>query len=225
MTEHRSPVLHAEGLSKRYRRGDVVHALREVTLRVNPGEFVGIRGPSGSGKSTLLNVIGAALPPDAGWVKIAGHRLPFHDERRLDEVRRTRLGYVFQYFNLLHGLTALENVVVPLLLNGVPVDQAERDAHELLERLGLAQRAEHFPSELSGGEMQRVAIGRAVIHRPPLVLADEPTGNLDSASGRVVLDLLRELTSNGTAVVMASHSHEALAVCDRVLALRDGALQ
>jgi putative ABC transport system ATP-binding protein len=198
--------------------------VRDLSFEVGSGEFVAVVGPSGCGKSTVLNILGLADRPSSGEVSLAGVPVNYDDEGALVRLRRSAVGFVFQHFNLLPTLTALENVMLPLMLNGTAARIAEERATELLGRVGLLQRAKSLPFRLSGGEMQRVAVARAVVHRPTLVLADEPTGNLDSASGDAVLDLLAELVSDGTTVLMATHSEAAVDRCSRVLRLLDGAL-
>jgi putative ABC transport system ATP-binding protein len=219
-------IVELQDVSKRYQRGDIaVDALRSVSLSLQAGEFVGLSGPSGSGKSTLLNIIGLTDVPTDGRVIFSGDVVDFSHESAILELRRSRVGYIFQYFNLISSLTALENVALMLLLNGSSLRRARARAADALAHLGLGKRLHHLPQQLSGGEMQRVAICRATIHEPALILADEPTGNLDSQSGRVVLDSLNELVESGKTVLMASHNPEALSNCGRVIRLLDGALQ
>ena len=201
-----------------------VQVLRDVSLTVGQGEFVGLVGPSGCGKSTLLNIMGLAERQDQGDVIIGGWSTQESSDRHHQQLRRAELGYVFQNFNLLSTLTVLENVMVPLVLNGARREEASRQAEELLTKLNLAHRLDAMPFSLSGGESQRVAIARAVVHRPKVVLADEPTGSLDSYSGEVVLDLLKEQVDSGLSVVMATHSETALARCSRVEHMKDGCL-
>jgi putative ABC transport system ATP-binding protein len=221
--EHRHPALEAHGLARDFGEGQVeVRALRGVDLAVADGEFLAIMGPSGSGKSTLLHILGGLDRPTAGSVALDGRRYDDLDDRALTRLRGEVFGFVFQFFNLLPTLTAAENVVLPALVAGErPADHAER-VDELLELVGLAGRAEHRPSELSGGEQQRVAIARALLRRPRVLLADEPTGNLDSTSGRIVLTLLRRLVDEGQTVVMVTHDAAAAALADRVVFVRDG---
>ncbi|MBL9146534.1 MAG: ABC transporter ATP-binding protein [Verrucomicrobiaceae bacterium] len=189
------------------------------------GERVALLGPSGSGKTTLLNCIGGVDKADSGRVLIDGEELTALDSDGLARLRRQRIGTVFQFFHLLPTLTAAENVELPLQLLGVPLAEREQRVRELLMRVGVQHRAHALPSELSGGEMQRVAIARAVVHRPALILADEPTGNLDSHTGEVVLDLLAEVVRESrAAMLMVTHSEEAARRCDRVLRMKDGAL-
>jgi putative ABC transport system ATP-binding protein len=212
----------ARAVHRTYEQGAVaVQALRGVDLAVSPGEFVAVMGPSGSGKSTLLHLLGGLDRPDAGSVTIDGQDLAHLGEPELALVRRRRIGYVLQFANLLPTLTAVENVAFPLMLDG------RRDATSLaleaLSRVGLADRRDHRPGQLSGGEQQRVAIARSVVTNPAVVLADEPTGALDSLLGEDVLRLLRSVADGGQAVVMITHEPRAAAYADRVLRLRDGA--
>jgi len=222
-------IVRAEEVRKAYPRGlhgvQTVRAVDGVSLAIDAGELVAIVGPSGSGKSTLLNLLGALDRPDSGEIWLDGKPLSKLDDAERTLLRRERVGLIFQFFNLLPLLTALENVTLPLLLAGAPRSKAERRADELLERMGIGARREHTPDELSGGEMQRVAIARALSLRPPLLLADEPTGNLDSRSGAEVLELLRETArESGCAVLMVTHDPRAAAVTDRILEFEDGRL-
>lgn len=219
-------MIEALDVHKTYRRGTVeVNAVRGVSLKIEAGEMVAIVGPSGSGKSTLLNLLGALDRPTTGEVLIAGARLSGMDDAARTRLRRDKVGLVFQFFNLLPLLTARENVALPLLLAGVARAEAERRADEMLGKVGLAARGDHTPDEMSGGEMQRVAVARALGGRPRVILADEPTGNLDSSAGAGVLELLRGATRDaGCAVVMVTHDPRAAAVADRVLEFRDGLL-
>lgn len=211
------------GVSKSYTDGASRHGvLTGIDMDVAPGELVALLGPSGSGKSTLLNIIAGLDAPDSGTVDVGGRDLGAMTERGRTLLRRRHIGFVFQLFNLIPTLTVLENVLLPLELTG------RRDtavALALLERVGLADRARAFPEELSGGEQQRTAIARALAHQPKLLLADEPTGNLDSATGARVLDLLTGLvTERDAAMVIATHSHEVVERAHRVLTLHDGAI-
>ena len=212
------------GLEKVYGTGAAsTRALDGVDLTFWKGEFAAIMGPSGSGKSTLLHIVGALEEPTAGVVEIAGRRLDQMRERELTRLRRDHIGFIFQFFNLLPSLTALENVVLPALIARQLDEPRRRRALELLDRVGLADRAEHLPSELSGGEQQRVSIARALLMSPALLLADEPTGNLDSRAGAEVLRLLRALNrEEGHTVLMVTHDPSAAAIADRVVFLRDG---
>jgi putative ABC transport system ATP-binding protein len=200
-----------------------VEALRGVNLTLSRGEFVALVGPSGSGKSTALNLIGGLDRPTSGQVWIDGTELSASDEQTLTRHRREHVGFVFQTFNLLPRLTAEENVALPLMFSGVPEDERRQRARSLLGRVGLGQRTTHRPTQLSGGEQQRVAIARALVGQPALVLADEPTGNLDSVTGRGIMELLRELNGErGLTLLVVSHDPEVAAFADRVVRLRDG---
>ncbi len=216
-------LLEASGLERRFGVGAIaVQALRGVDLAVAEGEMVAIMGPSGSGKSTLLHILGALDRPDAGSVSIAGRRYDNLSDRELTQLRGEVFGFVFQFFNLLPTLSAAENVLLPALVNGERPGPYAQRVDELLDLVGLSDRAAHLPTELSGGEQQRVAIARALLRSPRLVLADEPTGNLDSASGKTVMSLLRKVVDDGQTVVMVTHDPGAAALADRVVFLRDG---
>ena len=218
-----SPLLRARGLTRSFRataRGPAI--LRGLSLDLACGELVAVVGRSGSGKTTLLNLIGAMDRPDAGQLEFAGEDMASWDDRARTAFRRRRLGFVFQAFNLLPTLTVRENIALPLELNGLA--SAERVA-ALLDALGIAALAERFPDQISGGEQQRTAIARAVAHRPALIIADEPTGNLDRDTGREVIALFEHsVRASGATLLMATHSDEMLGRADRVLELRDGAL-
>jgi putative ABC transport system ATP-binding protein len=211
---------------------DVHHSYREravlagVSLRIHRGERVALTGPSGSGKTTLLNLLGGVDRPKSGRIEFDGLCLNDLDGNGLAEVRRRHFGTVFQFFHLLPTLSASENVELPLQLLGVPATERRTRVAALLDRVGVAHRADAPPGELSGGEMQRIAIARALVHRPRLLLADEPTGNLDSRNGQRILELLRELSDEtGTALVLVTHSREAAAICHREVRLRDGVIE
>ena len=213
-------VLEVEQVQKAYGARTVLHG---VSFAVSAGERLALTGPSGSGKSTLLNCLGGVDRPDAGSIRLHGEAVHTLASDALAELRRRRLGTIFQFFHLLPTLTAAENVELPLQLIGVIPAERQVRVSQSLERLGLSARAHALPSQLSGGEQQRVAIARALIHRPDLVLADEPTGNLDSANGANILELLRELTDEThTALVLVTHSDEAAAICHRRIHLQDG---
>lgn len=216
------PVVSARGLQKSYEGRTILHG---IDLTLAPGERVALMGPSGSGKTTLLNCLGGVDRLDAGEITLCGEPLHLLKSEALAEVRRRFIGTIFQFFHLLPTLTAAENVEFPLQLLGVARRDRETRVRELLERVGIAHRADAFPGQLSGGEMQRTAIARALVHRPRVLFADEPTGNLDSASGERILALLRELSDETrTALLLVTHSNEAAAICHRVLNLRDGVL-
>jgi len=201
-----------------------VAALNGVTLAIGYGELVGIVGPSGSGKSTMLNLIGTLDRPSSGTVRVDGHDVASLSDRRLSALRARRIGFVFQSFHLAPGLSAVDNVADGLLYAGVPLRERRRRAVSTLERVGLGDRLRHVPHELSGGERQRVAIARAVVGEPALLLADEPTGNLDTASGAAVMALLRELNEGGTTIVVITHDLDIAGSLPRQVSLRDGVM-
>ncbi len=220
------PTVDVRGVSKTYRRGRFeVLALRDVTFSVAPQTAVAIMGPSGSGKTTLLNILAGLDHPSAGTVYVVGTRLTDLDVEQATVFRRRHIGFVFQFFNLLPTMSARDNVALPLLAERLARREVETRTAEALEAVGLIERADHRPSELSGGEMQRVAIARALVMRPRLLLADEPTGNLDTTTGDEVLALLRQAVHRfGLSIVMVTHSYLAAASMDRVLFIRDGML-
>ena len=200
-----------------------VHVLDDVSLEIASGDFAVLMGASGSGKSTLLNLIGAVDRPTRGQLFLGDVETSRMDESTLTGLRRTKIGFIFQFFNLIPTLTVFENVAFPLSLAKRPKGEIRERADEVLRRVGLAHRATHYPNELSGGEMQRTAIGRAIIHRPPLILADEPTGNLDSKNGAAVLELIREVHGSlRPTIVMATHSDHAASFGDYVVRIEDG---
>jgi putative ABC transport system ATP-binding protein len=217
-----SPVVEARDLARRFGEGDTaVDALRGVTLSVVPGELVAVMGPSGSGKSTLMHLLAALDKPTSGTVAIAGEDVGSLSDTEVTLLRREHIGFVFQFFNLLPMLTAEENVLLPLSIAGEKPDQPFFE--DLIGRVGLADRRKHRPAELSGGQQQRVAIARALVARPTVVFADEPTGNLDSATGQEILELLRSATEQyGQTTVMVTHDAAAAAIADRILFLADG---
>lgn len=214
------PLLEASNLTKSY---DDRLILREVSLTVEAGERVALTGPSGSGKTTLLNCLGGVDRVDAGTLQFDGAAMERMNGQALAQLRRESIGTIFQFFHLLPTLTAAENIEFPLQLLGMPREQRCQRVEALLQRVGVAHRANALPSQLSGGEMQRIAIARAVSHQPKLLLADEPTGNLDSTSGENILALLREMSEEqGVALVLVTHSEEAAAICTRRIRMRDG---
>ncbi len=222
MTE--AVLISVRNLSKVYVLGkSTVYALRDVDLDVFRGEYLSIMGPSGSGKSTLFNMIGALDEPSTGEVRVAGHDLTVLSSRELAYFRGNHIGYVFQAFNLIPAYNALDNVVMPLIFSGRNYDSALDCARGVLDRVGLADRLTHRPDELSGGQQQRVAIARALANSPAIVLADEPTGNLDLKTGEDIIKLLQQLCKDlGVTVITATHDHKMLDVSDRILWLKDG---
>jgi putative ABC transport system ATP-binding protein len=218
-----APIIQLDRVSRTYEMGRLaVHALADVSLTVADGEFLAIVGPSGSGKSTMMNIIGCLDRPSAGIYRLAGTPVASLDDDGLARLRSRTIGFVFQSYNLLPRTSALDNVATPLLYQGVGHRERVRRATAALERLGLGDRLDHEPSELSGGQQQRVAVARAIVSEPALILADEPTGNLDSTSGREVLDLLRELHATGRTIVMITHDAEVAQAAGRQVHIRDG---
>ena len=211
---------------KSYDGKSTVTALAAITLSIAPGEMVAIMGPSGSGKSTLLNLMGGLDVPTSGRVLVGGKDLARESEKDRSLFRRTRVSYIFQAYHLMPTLRVRQNVALPLHLAGVSAKEAARRVERVLAEVGLEQRGDHLPDELSGGERQRVAIARALVTDAPLLLADEPTGNLDSARGKEILALLRSIhRQRGTTIVMVTHDREAASACDRIIRLRDGRVE
>jgi putative ABC transport system ATP-binding protein len=218
-------MIELKNATRKYRQGSrEVYALRDVSLMIKKGEFLSIMGPSGSGKSTLLNLMGGLDQPTSGEVFIDD--IPLHGitDNELTLIRRRRVGYVFQFFNLLPLLTAAENVGLPLLLDDAPFSKVKPEAESLLKKVGLGERTGHRPEQLSGGEMQRVAIARALITNPTVLLADEPTGNLDSHTSEDIFLLLRSLNEQGQTIVIVTHDPKAAAYGTRIITLKDGSL-
>uniref|UniRef100_C6E881 ABC transporter related protein n=1 Tax=Geobacter sp. (strain M21) TaxID=443144 RepID=C6E881_GEOSM len=220
------PIIQLSGVCKSFQEGERERVVfRDASLVVEPGEWLFLLGRSGSGKSTLLNLVSGIDLPDSGEVRVAGQPLNRQSERERTLFRRSSIGFVFQFYNLIPTLTVLENVLLPLELAGLLNQEQDDLARDLLQQVGLADRAASFPDRLSGGEQQRVAVARALVHRPKLVLADEPTGNLDAETGRQVLDLFqRLLRESGTTLLLVTHSGEVAALADRVLTIENGLL-
>ena len=216
------PLIEITNLSKSYTGADTVVALDGIDLEIHSGSFVGMMGPSGSGKSTFLSILGGLCHPGSGRVIVNNIDLYALGSEQLADFRREYLGFVFQAFNLIPYLTALENVMLPLAVMSLPAREKRRRAQEVLERVGLGARVSHLPNQLSGGEQKRVAIARALVNKPPLILADEPTGSLDSATSSEIMALLAELHQEGQTIVMVTHNPETCAHFDRTILLRDG---
>jgi putative ABC transport system ATP-binding protein len=217
------PLIRLEDATKVYRMGDVeVHALRGVSLSIEQGDFTAIMGASGSGKSTLMNLLGCLDQPTSGRYLLEGQDVSRLSTERLAEIRNRTIGFVFQSFNLLSRTSALENVELPLLYAGAPAAERHARATEALAQVGLAERADHFPNQMSGGQQQRVAIARALVNRPRVILADEPTGNLDSRTSVEVMSLFQELGQGGITVVLVTHEPDIAQYSGRVVLMRDG---
>ncbi|MBM7582075.1 putative ABC transport system ATP-binding protein [Caldicoprobacter guelmensis] len=216
-------MIRLENLSKVYKMGEnEVVALNNISLSINKGEFVAIMGPSGSGKSTLMNIIGCLDVPTQGRYYLDGRDISSYNHNQLAEVRNKKFGFVFQGFNLLPKLTALENVELPLIYAGVGARKRREEAMRVLEMMGLKERMHHRPSELSGGQQQRVAIARALVNRPSVILADEPTGNLDSKSGKEIMQIFKELHSQGNTIILITHDINIARYARRMISIRDG---
>jgi len=210
-------------LTKVYRTDEIEStALNAVSFEINKGEFVSIMGPSGCGKSTLLNILGMLDKPESGSYEFLGNEVANLKEKGRSDVRKKNIGFIFQNFNLIDELTVFENIELPLLYNKVPSSERKQRVNELLEKIGIAHRASHFPQQLSGGQQQRVAVARALITKPPLILADEPTGNLDSSHGNEVMELICDLHEAGTTIIMVTHSSHDASYSDRIISLLDG---
>jgi len=210
-------------ISRRYQMGsEIVHALREVSLEIKRGEYVAIMGPSGSGKSTLMNLIGCLDTPTSGQYELNGIQVSEMDDNRLAEVRNKEIGFVFQTFNLLPRSDALRNVELPMIYSGVPSDERRQIALEALASVGLGDRIHHRPNELSGGQRQRVAVARALVNRPSILLADEPTGNLDSKTGEEMMALFEQLWMQRNTIILVTHEEEIAKHAHRIIRIRDG---
>lgn len=214
-----------EKLTKSYTSdADEVVALKDVCTQVDEGTFLGVMGPSGSGKSTLLSILGGLSHPTSGKLIVDGIDIYALAGEKLADFRREYLGFVFQSFNLIPYLTALENVMLPLAVKKIPVKEKKHLAMQVLDRVGLSQRTKHLPSQLSGGEQERVAIARALVNAPPLILADEPTGSLDTATSKEIMNLFKQLNEEGQTIVMVTHNEENKPYFDRTISLRDGSI-
>ncbi|MCL6295917.1 ABC transporter ATP-binding protein [Jejuia spongiicola] len=210
-------------LTKVYRTDEIEStALNEVSFEIEKGEFVSIMGPSGCGKSTLLNILGLLDKPESGSYEFLGNEVAHLNEKGRSDIRKKNIGFIFQNFNLIDELTVFENIELPLLYNKVPAPERKQRVNEIIDKIGISHRSSHFPQQLSGGQQQRVAVARALINRPPLILADEPTGNLDSSHGNEVMELLCELHEAGTTIIMVTHSAHDASYSGRIINLLDG---
>ncbi len=220
------PLIEAAGLSKVYQMGRLeVTALREVTFRVMPNEYIAIMGPSGSGKSTLMNLIGCLDTPTSGTYLLEGEEVSAMDDDQLAAIRNGKIGFVFQTFNLLPRADAVKNVELPLIYAGRSKEERESMVREAIDAVGLTERRHHRPNELSGGERQRVAIARALVNKPSLILADEPTGNLDSVTGEEIMGLFDVIHRNGNTIILVTHEEQVARKASRVIRLRDGTIE
>jgi putative ABC transport system ATP-binding protein len=212
-----------EKISRRYQMGaEIIHALREVSMEIERGEYVAIMGPSGSGKSTLMNLVGCLDTPTSGLYELNGVQVSQMDDNRLAEIRNKEIGFIFQTFNLLPRSDALRNVELPLIYAGIPAEERRQIALEALTNVGLADRIHHKPNELSGGQRQRVAVARALVNKPSILLADEPTGNLDTKTGMEILALFEELSRKGNTLIVVTHEEDVARHARRIIRIRDG---
>ena len=217
------PLIRLHKVSRRYQMGaETIHALREVSLEIQRGEYVAIMGPSGSGKSTLMNLIGCLDTPTGGEYELNGAQVSQMNDNQLAEIRNKEIGFIFQTFNLLPRSDALRNVELPLIYSGMAAEERRQVALESLRKVGLADRIHHRPNELSGGQRQRVAVARALVNRPSILLADEPTGNLDSKTGTEILALFAELSTQGNTIIVVTHEEDVAKHARRILRIRDG---
>ena len=220
------PLIHARSLRKTYQIGDqVVHALDGLDLDIARNEYVALMGPSGSGKSTLMNMLGCLDSPTSGRYVLNGQDVSALDDDALADIRNREIGFVFQTFNLLPRYSALENVALPMIYAGIPGEQRETRASEVLTQVGLADRMDHKPNELSGGQRQRVAVARALVMNPSIILADEPTGNLDTTTSHEVMELFSEIQQTGNTVILVTHEEDIAACAHRTVRLRDGKIE
>jgi putative ABC transport system ATP-binding protein len=216
-------MINLKNLTKIYRTDEIEStALNQVSFEIEKGEFVSIMGPSGCGKSTLLNILGMLDKPESGSYKFMGTEISGLNEKGRSAVRKQNIGFIFQNFNLIDELTVFENIELPLIYNKIKASERKKRVDELIDKMGISHRASHFPQQLSGGQQQRVAVARALITKPPLILADEPTGNLDSSHGNEVMELLCELNETGTTIIMVTHSSHDASYSGRVINLLDG---
>jgi putative ABC transport system ATP-binding protein len=222
-TRQQMNLIRFQNISRRYQMGtETVHALRDVSLEIERGEYVAIMGPSGSGKSTLMNLIGCLDTPTSGHYALNGINVSDMDDNQLAEIRNREIGFVFQTFNLLSRSNALHNVELPLIYAGVPSEGRRQIALEALKQVGLADRVHHKPNELSGGQRQRVAVARALVNKPSILLADEPTGNLDSKTGTEIMALFEELSRKGNTIILVTHEEDIAKQARRIIRIRDG---
>ncbi len=219
-------IIELKNLAKHYKMGEnIVKALDGVNVEIKKGDFVAIVGPSGSGKSTMMNMVGALDLATEGEIFLEGEDIEELEESELAQIRGRKIGFVFQTFNLIPTLTALENVMLPMTFQGLPKDEKIERAEEILEMVGLTNRKDHFPNELSGGERQRVAISRALANNPEVILADEPTGNLDSKTGKEIMNIFKDLNKKGKTIILVTHDLELTKYANKVLKLRDGKIE